>query len=68
VAETVTHDDIASTQEVYDVLEISRSAFYSWRSAPITKRESADMQLILKVITIFDSIEGDMALDASHLR
>jgi len=53
VAEAVTNDDIASTQEVCDVLEISRSAFYSWRSAPITKRDSADMKLIPKVNTIF---------------
>ena len=53
MAEAVTNDDIASTQEVCDVLEISRSAFYSWRSAPITKRDSADMKLIPKVNTIF---------------
>lgn len=53
IAESVTSDDIASTSEVCDVLEISRSAFYSWKSSSNTHRDKSDIELTPKVNTIF---------------
>ena len=46
-------DDIASTSEVCDVLEISRSAFYSWKASSNTYSEESDIELTPKVNTIF---------------
>ena len=53
MADSVAGDAIATTQEVCEVLEISRSAFYAWRVESKTIRESSDIELIPKVNLIF---------------
>lgn len=53
VAQAVGQSQVASVSQICEVLEISRSAYYAWLEASVTKRELEDRELVTKVQEVF---------------
>jgi hypothetical protein len=52
-AETIIAQQVAPTREVCHILNVSRSAYYAWRQARPTQRETDDQELAPLVRAIF---------------
>jgi hypothetical protein len=46
--------------KVCDLLEVSRSGFYAWRSGQESRRGVRDRELISRISAVFGVIAGDM--------
>ena len=48
------HREEFEVQVMCDVLDVSRSGYYTWRTRPVSKREMADAEYMKKIKQIFD--------------